>query len=677
MEEEEEEKEVEENADEKEVEEEEEEGGEEATRGRMDVEDRRLHAHDGDIAQNVLEKSADGGNRVDQLLNSEALGASEGLGEDENGDTARGFLEEQRMSSPTRGNGRSTDGQARPESCPVSAQRTPPASATGLGGAGRGKEAERTILAENAIIPGARLDSKEDGAERRERVREGQKSGGEAEVVWAEGVKTHANPSREEGDAAAGADGGALGVHTGGSTDGDARGEGYADGEASSALGGLGDAHGDGGDGSPRGPGDDHQPALEWQPRKGDLVEVERRMTPGVNKPGGTARVVKVDAAAGTVDVRYVVEGGWERGIDIVYVNPAVLDLNEKRPTLGRCCHCGSLRVDCRQGCEFYTTPRSPRLLPRPPSAFDAHVLPGRSRGAAALGSESGKGSRRGKDRRRGSGRHQHRSHASDGGKVDQDRHHSKRRRRRLPEKWDEEGEPVPGDGEAVDEGGDSGGGGLPFEGERRSQSGSPRSSSGGTSSGNSSSTDDIIGARDRKTSVRSKQRRLRLPASGSESGSDSDVELLDDYSIRRGAASRSGTHDAAGFNNGGGSGASSDSGSASERSRRLSSVGSDDASADGSDGGPGEQEGGGSPHGGVAGRGWLGDAAGAVKAGTALFLVPEGEEAAHMLPSDIPDPTRGVTDPVVLRKEFDLLLQRIAERDTNKLERDVADVCR
>lgn len=635
------------------MEEEEEEGRKEATRDRTDVEDRRLHAHGGDNAQNVLEKIPDGGNRVDQLLNSEALGASEGLGEDE------------------------TDGRAIPESCPVSAERIPPASATGLGGARRGKEVERTPLSENAIIPGARLDSKQDGAGCRERVREDQRSGGEAEVVWAEGVKTHANPSREESDAAAGADGGALRVHTGGSTDGDARGEGYADGEASSALGGLGDAHGDGGKGSPQGgPGNDHQPALEWQPRKGDLVEVERRMTPGVNKPGGTARVVKVDAAAGTVDVRYVVEGGWERGIDTVYVSPAVLDLNEKRPTLGRCRHCGSLRVDCRQACEFYTTPRSPRLLLRPPSAFDAHVLPGRSRGAAAHESESGKGSRRGKDRRRGGGRHRHRSRASDGGKVDQDRHHNKRRRRRLPEKWDEEGEPVPGDGEAVDERGDSGGG-LPVESGLRSQSGSPRSSSGGTSSGNSSSTDDIIGARGRKTSVRSKQRRLRLPASESESGSDSDVELLDDYSIRRGAASRGGTHDSAGFNNGGGSGGSSDSASASERSRRLSSVGSDGASADGSEGGPGEQEGGGSPNGGVAGRGWLGDAAGAVKAGTALFLVPEGEEAAHMLPSDIPDPTRGVTDPVVLRKEFDLLLQRIAERDANKLERDVADVCR
>ena len=78
-----------------------------------------------------------------------------------------------------------------------------------------------------------------------------------------------------------------------------------------------------------------------------------------------------------------------------------------------------------------------------------------------------------------------------------------------------------------------------------------------------------------------------------------------------------------------------------------------------------------------MGGRGWLGDAADAANAGTALFLVPEGEEAARMLPSDIPDPTRGVTDPVVLRKEFDLLLQRIAERETNKLEQDVANVCR
>lgn len=165
-----------------------------------------------------------------------------------------------------------------------------------------------------------------------------------------------------------------------------------------------------------------------------------------------------------------------------------------------------------------------------------------------------------------------------------------------------------------------------------------------------------------------SKQRGLRWLESQSESGSDSDVELLGDHSIHRGAVSRRGTHEAAGLNSSG----SSDSGSAIESSHRLSSSGSDnDIERD-----PGEVDEGRSPNGGVGGRVWRGDAADSVKAGTALFLVPEGEEAASMLPSDIPDPTRGVTDPVMLRKEFDLLLQRIAE-DTNKIEQDVPNVCR
>lgn len=646
---------------------------EEEARDGMEVEDRGLHAHDGGVTQKVLKKSAEGGSQGDQFLNYEALGTPKALDEIEDGDAARGFLEEPRTSSPTQANKRSTDGRARPESRPVPAERIPTASAVGLGGAGRDKEVERTGFVENGIISGGRIDSKEDEAERRKHVREERRFGDEAEVVWVQGVKAHVNASREEDDAASNVDVGALREHIGGNTDGDALGASYADDEVPPALGDLRNGHGDGGEGHPRrDAGDDHQPALEWQPRKGDLVEVERRMTPGVNKPGGTARVVKVDAAAGTVDVRYVVEGGWERGIDMVYVSLAVLDLNEKRPTLGRCRHCGSLRVDCRQGCEFYTTPRSPRLLPRPPSSDHVHVLPDRSRCAAAHRSESGRGSQRSKDRRRGSGRLRHRSHASDRGKVDEHRHQSKRRRRHLPEKWDEEGEPVPGDGEAVDGGGDSNG--APVEGGRRSQTGSPRRSTGATSSGSSSSTDDIISAGDRKSSISSKKRRVRWPESESGSGSDSDLAFLGDRTIHRSAASRRG---AAGFSSSGGSGGSSDSSSVSARSHRPNGIGSDDSSVDDSEGDPGKEEGYRSPNGRVRGRPWLGDAVDSVKAGTALFLVPEGEEAARMLPSDIPDPTRGVTDPVVLRKEFDLLLQRIAERDTNKLEQDVAGVCR
>jgi hypothetical protein len=55
----------------------------------------------------------------------------------------------------------------------------------------------------------------------------------------------------------------------------------------------------------------------------GDLVDVEARTWPGINKPGGVGRVIRLDngptGSAATVDVRYVL-GGDERGIELQYV---------------------------------------------------------------------------------------------------------------------------------------------------------------------------------------------------------------------------------------------------------------------------------------------------------------------------------------------------------------------
>ena len=627
-----------------EKEEEEEEGGGDD----MDVEHGSLCAHDGGVLQSVLTESADGGSRADQLLKDKALGASKDLEEHKDGKSARG--EEHSTSNSARADRRDTDRQARSDSRPVSANVVPAASAIGLGKAGRDNKVKLAGHVENDMLSDmgrSRLALKEDEAERWGRVGEEKRPSGEAEVVRLEGFGTHVDPLREEDGTSADADGGVSRERTGGNSDGDALRGDNANGKASPGRGSLGDADGDIGENRSRGgPGNGSQPVSEWLPRKGDLVEVKRRMSPGVNKLGGTARVVKVDSAAGTVDVRYMVEGGWERGIDTVYVSPAVLDLNEKRSTLGRCRHCGSLRVDCRQGCAFYTTPQSPRLLPRP-SSFHVPVLADRSQGAATHGSESGRDSRRRKERRRGSGRHRHGSHAPDGARIDQNRHESKRQRRRLPDQWDEEGEPVPGDGEVGDKGDDSRR--SPVEGGRESNSVFPLSMRG-TSGGNSTSSDgDVIGARYRNC-VSNKQRVLRWSESQSESGSDSDVELLGD-------------REAVGFSNDGdGSGGSSG--------------GSDDASTNDGEGDLGEE--GGSLSGGSLGsRVWLRDAAGAVNNGAALFLVPEGEEAARMLPLDIQDPTRGITDPDELQEEFNLRLQKIAGSDTDKLERDVAEACR
>lgn len=412
----------------------------------------------------------------------------------------------------------------------------------------------------------------------------------------------------------------------------------------------------------PEGLGGEHERTQEWRPRKGDLVEVERRMTPGVNKPGGTARVVKVDSATDVVDVRYVVEGGWERGIDPVYVRPAVLNLSEKRSTLGRCRHCGSLRVDCGQGCEFYTAPPSTRPRPPPPLSPSLAILAASpSSGVAITGSDPSRDGGEMEGRQRGRGKRRHSSQLSGGGRSGRGRRDDLRRRRRhLPDDWDEEGEPVPGSEDVGTGESDSEtpvrGGWRRRGGRRWTETDSDRSSSlrarGRHSSGDSSSScsgdsgsggggggsavdddgmDESDGSRPR--------RGLGVTRFDREGGSDSDVELLGG---RRGRHSSS--SDKRGAND-----SRHDSGGKASRS----------------------------PDHGVGRSGWRGSAGDADRGGTGLFLMPEGEEAAQMLPSDIPDPTRGVTDPVVLRKELKRLLQEMEGRDVNELEQDVAALCR
>ncbi|KDO20601.1 hypothetical protein SPRG_12957 [Saprolegnia parasitica CBS 223.65] len=62
----------------------------------------------------------------------------------------------------------------------------------------------------------------------------------------------------------------------------------------------------------------------------GDLVEVETRTWPGINKIGGAARVISVYSDGGDtfVDVRYFL-GGSEKRVDVAYVQPS--DIHQKR----------------------------------------------------------------------------------------------------------------------------------------------------------------------------------------------------------------------------------------------------------------------------------------------------------------------------------------------------------
>jgi hypothetical protein len=114
--------------------------------------------------------------------------------------------------------------------------------------------------------------------------------------------------------------------------------------------------------------------------RVGSMVEVARRMWPGINQPGGTGRVLCIHTVPSenneevgatsisdviiAVDVHYIVEGRKEKRIPIQYVthSPQYEEeeevyseivrggrrrLRDRSQLLGRCKQCGSLRADC------------------------------------------------------------------------------------------------------------------------------------------------------------------------------------------------------------------------------------------------------------------------------------------------------------------------------------------
>ena len=57
----------------------------------------------------------------------------------------------------------------------------------------------------------------------------------------------------------------------------------------------------------------------------GDFVDVASRMKPGENKPGGRAKVIRVNHSNGTVDVKYIMESKREKDI-----HPKFLSLHEE-----------------------------------------------------------------------------------------------------------------------------------------------------------------------------------------------------------------------------------------------------------------------------------------------------------------------------------------------------------
>lgn len=396
-------------------------------------------------------------------------------------------------------------------------------------------------------------------------------------------------------------------------------------------------------------PSSGEQPSTQIQYQKGDLVEVERRMMPGVNKPGGTGRVVKVHAATGKIDVRYVVEGGWERAIDPVYVQLAVLDLSEvKRPTLGRCRHCGSLQVDCKQECEYYMALRRP---PPVPKLTYTRSESNPSRHLSEYGDEAKVDPENGsKQLEPTEDRHLHSSRDLDGVVVGEAQRDTRRPRRRLPDDWDEEGLPMPGSDDDDE-----------WRLDSRSQEVEVLGDSDEAESEGEFARRDRENRRDAALAdaahdahIGKTASRERSGGNGSDDvGSSSDVEYLGVKTssqggdcvrrVRRGTPCQDSDED-------------------------MNALSSDRAeSYDSGDGFEGA----------MTSR-WSDDDVGDLdESGMSQFLMPEGEEASRALPSDIEDPTRGIKAPAVLRRELTNFIRTLEEQDAQNLEKDVPRVCR
>ena len=103
----------------------------------------------------------------------------------------------------------------------------------------------------------------------------------------------------------------------------------------------------------------------------GRLVEVASRTWPGINKPGGVARVTSTQVDGNNrvknVDVQYILGSSKEKNVPVEYVTlapqyevsrtAAKSSLRDRSMLLGRCRRCGSLRTDCGS-CDWATEER-------------------------------------------------------------------------------------------------------------------------------------------------------------------------------------------------------------------------------------------------------------------------------------------------------------------------------
>jgi hypothetical protein len=100
----------------------------------------------------------------------------------------------------------------------------------------------------------------------------------------------------------------------------------------------------------------------------GRLVEVASRTWPGINKPGGVAKVTRRYEQEALVDVSYIVGNSKEKRVPLEYVTlapqyevtthqPVLIQscgLRDRTLIMGRCRRCGSLRTDCGS-CDWAT----------------------------------------------------------------------------------------------------------------------------------------------------------------------------------------------------------------------------------------------------------------------------------------------------------------------------------
>lgn len=71
---------------------------------------------------------------------------------------------------------------------------------------------------------------------------------------------------------------------------------------------------------------------------EGDLVEVQARTWAGINKPGGTARILSFSVDEGSYEVKYVLTGAKEKGILPLYISQLNLESlpTNRRRTRGK-----------------------------------------------------------------------------------------------------------------------------------------------------------------------------------------------------------------------------------------------------------------------------------------------------------------------------------------------------